>query len=94
MVNHKNAIKTDNMAENLEWCTHSENMQHASAMGLIGLFGRGRAIRAQRGDEVRTFNSIKEAAVAFDVNPSSVRNWLTRKHPHKLGYVWDDAMPV
>lgn len=28
-VNHINLIRDDNRADNLEWCTHKQNMRHA-----------------------------------------------------------------
>ena len=34
-VNHKNGIKRDSNADNLEWVTYSENTQHACRTGLL-----------------------------------------------------------
>lgn len=35
IINHKNGIKSDNRADNLEWCTYSENALHAFSQGLV-----------------------------------------------------------
>jgi len=35
-INHKNGIKSDNRAVNLEWTDHSGNLRHAYKLGLRG----------------------------------------------------------
>lgn len=40
MVNHINSIRNDNVINNLEWCTHKENMEHAANFGNFDVVGQ------------------------------------------------------
>lgn len=57
-INHINGVKKDNRAENLEYCTPSENMKHCFRLGLQSNKGEKHS-RAKLTDEnVRNIHSM------------------------------------
>lgn len=93
-INHINGIPGSDNINNLEWCTRSENMEHAYEHGL-----RKDNVEVEAYDNVTRkhfiFSSCNQAARMFDISTWSVINSLKsngykgingiqfRKHPTK-----------
>lgn len=86
-VNHINGVKTDNGVENLEWCTHLTNMNHAVTTGLHTKFGQKKVLCVETGI---VYDSAVDAAKDTGANKANISKVCLKK-PHcntTGGYHW------
>ncbi len=88
-INHIDGVKTNNNAENLEWCTRKENTKHAVRIGLLTHEHKEKPVaQIKDGKVVKIFKSIEMAANSLSLHGSAISQVVARKNKTTGGFQW------
>ena len=92
-INHKDGNKENCCVSNLEWITHSENMQHAVEKGLVlkgGNNDRAKKINQYdlQNNYIRTWECLRETERILKIHSSNISKCCKGKVKSAGGYIW------
>jgi len=87
-VNHKDKNKSNNVVENLEWVTQSENMFHYH--GTKNMFDNIPVIKYDKKQkEIKRYNNIRDASIdTNNTNKGSIKKACEGTYNTAGGYIW------
>lgn len=86
-INHIDGNTKNNNLNNLEWCTHQQNLQHASKHNLLSVY---KPINQYdlNGNFIKQWHSMKEVKEYYNFGKNSLRNACKRKSGIHKGFIW------
>lgn len=89
VVNHKDEDKSNNRADNLEWCTQLYNQRYGTAIQRAAESSWKKVAQYDlAGNLIATYDSAKEAAKVTGYNYVSLCEWCRGAHVPKNNYRW------
>ena len=95
-INHKNELKYDNRAENLEWVNHLTNLTYNGRNRKVGEKLKGRApfnrkcvVMFKDGSKVQEFNSVVSAGEWLGVSECTIRDCIYGIRNQVRGYSFE-----
>ena len=83
-INHKDEVKTNNVASNLEWMTQADNKRY-SANKLVQMFDKSTC------ELLATFPSLSEAERVTGIANGNISNCCLGNRKSAGGYIWKYA---
>ncbi|AZA17321.1 MAG: HNH endonuclease (endogenous virus) [Lactobacillus phage ViSo-2018a] len=92
-INHIDCNRVNNRLDNLEWCTHQENMTYSNKLGHMVNGNPGHHVIAVNPEtsEVFWFESQREAGRQLGFYQSNIRSVLKGQYAQTGGYWFCDA---